>query len=50
LDAYEINVFHNRDRLRVCAKCDFKLMNLNANYNSKLAKMGVNLVDLTSEL
>jgi hypothetical protein len=36
--------------LRVCAKRGFKLMNLVTDYNFALAKMGVNLVALASEL
>jgi hypothetical protein len=49
-DAYEVDIFHNKGRLRVRAKCGFKLVNLNVDYNFALAKMGVNLVALASEL
>jgi len=44
LDAYKIDILHNEGRLRVCAKCGSKLMNLDANYNYALAKMKMNLV------
>ncbi len=50
LDAYKINIFRNKGKLRICAKNGYKLMNLNAIYNFALAKMGVNLVALISEL
>jgi hypothetical protein len=50
LDAYKINILHNEGRLRVCAKCGFKLVNLDAMYNFALVEMGVNLVVLDSEL
>jgi hypothetical protein len=50
LDAYKVNIFHNGGKLKVCAKCGFKLVNLDVDYNFALAKMGVNLVTLVSEL
>ncbi len=50
LDVYEIDILHNKGRLKVCAKCGFKLMCLNVDYNFALAKMGMNLVALTNEL
>ncbi len=50
LDAYKINILHSRGRLRVYAKCGFKLMNLYAKYNYALEKMGMNLVALAIEL
>jgi hypothetical protein len=50
LDVYEVDILHNGGRLRVCAKCGFKLMNLDAMYNFALVEMGVNLVVLASEL
>ncbi len=34
----------------ICAKVGFRLMNLNVDYNFKLAKMGVNFVALVTEL
>ncbi len=49
-DAYKIDIFHNKSRLEVYAKCGYKLMNLYANYNYALAKMGMNLVALAIEL
>ncbi len=49
MDAYKINVFH-RGELRVHAKCGYKLLNLNVDYNFALVEMGVNLVALVSEL
>jgi hypothetical protein len=50
LDAYEVNILHSRGKLKVRAKNDSKLMNLNENYNFALAEMGVNSVTSTSEL
>jgi len=50
LDAYEVDILHNKGKLKVCAKSGSKLLNLDINYNSTLAKMGVNLVVLASEL
>jgi hypothetical protein len=49
LDAYKINILHNRGKLKVHANNGYKLMNLDVDYNFALAKMG-NLVVLTSEL
>jgi hypothetical protein len=49
LDAYEVNILHSEGWLNVCANNGFKLLNLNANYNSALTKMGLNLVTLASE-
>jgi hypothetical protein len=50
LDAYKVDILHNEGRLKVHAKSGFKLMNLCADYNFALVKMGVNLVTLVSEL
>jgi hypothetical protein len=50
LDAYEVDILHNIGRLQICAKCGFKSVHLDADYNFALAKMGVNLVTLTNEL
>jgi hypothetical protein len=50
LDAYKVNILHNKDKLKVCATGGSKLMNLDVDYNYALASMGVNLVTLTSEL
>jgi len=49
LDAYKINILHNRGKLKVHANNGYKLMNLDVDYNFALAKMG-HLVVLTSEL
>ncbi len=38
---YKIDIFCSGGKLKVCAKCGFKLMNLDVGYNSILAKMGV---------
>jgi hypothetical protein len=46
-----INIFCKRGKLRICAKCGSKLMNLNVDdYNFALTKMGVKLVVLAREL
>jgi hypothetical protein len=50
LDAYEVDIFYSKGRLKFRAKSGYKLVNLNAYFNFALAKMGVNLVALTSEL
>jgi hypothetical protein len=50
LDAYEVDILHNGGRLKVHAKCGSKLVNLDVDYNFALAKMGMNLVALSSEL
>ncbi len=50
LDDYEVDIFRNKSKLKICAKSGFKLMNLDADYNFGLAEMGVNLVTLASEL
>jgi hypothetical protein len=50
LDAYEVDILRSKGKLKIHAKYVFKLMNLNLNYNSTLAKMGMNLVTLASEL
>jgi hypothetical protein len=50
LDVYEIDILHNEGRLKVHAKSGSKLMNLYVDNNFALAKMGVNLVALASEL
>jgi hypothetical protein len=50
LDAYEVDIFRNKGKLKIHAKYGFKLMNLDLYYNSTLAKMEVNLVTLASEL
>jgi hypothetical protein len=49
LDAYEVTILCNGHKLKFCAKCGSKLMNLDVN-NFTLVEMGVNLVVLASEL
>ncbi len=50
MDVYKVDILCSGARLRVCAKCGFKLVNLNADYNFALAEMGVNLIALVNEL
>jgi hypothetical protein len=50
LDAYKVNIFHNKSKVRKCAKVGFKLMNLNVKYKSTLVGVGINLVALVNEL
>jgi hypothetical protein len=50
LDAYKINIFYNRSKLKVYAKISSKLVDLDVEYNFTLAKMGVKLVALANEL
>jgi len=50
LDAYKVDIFHSRSKLKVCAKIGFKLMNLDAKYSYVLVEVGVNLVALVNEL
>jgi hypothetical protein len=50
LDAYEVDILCSKSKLKVHAKCGFKLVNLNSDYNSTLAKMGVNFITLVNEL
>jgi hypothetical protein len=50
LDAYKVNIICKGGKLKVHAKSGSKLMNLDADFSFMLAKMGVNLVALTSEL
>jgi hypothetical protein len=50
LNAYKINIFYNRRKLRVYAKISSKLVNLDVEYNFTLGKMRVNLVVLANEL
>jgi hypothetical protein len=50
LDAYEVDILRSKDKLKVCTKSGFKLMNLNVDYNYALVFMGMNLVVLASEL
>jgi hypothetical protein len=48
LDAYKINILCNENKLKVHATIGFKLVNLDAEYNSTLAKVRVNLVALVN--
>jgi hypothetical protein len=50
LDAYEIDIFRNRNKVRIYAKVGFKLVNLDVNYSFMLAKVRINLVVLTKKL
>lgn len=50
LDVYEINIFYNGNKVRVCAKVGFKLMNLDVEYNFMLVEVRINLVVLAKEL
>jgi len=50
LEAYEINIVCSRDKVKTYAKVGFKLVNLDANYNSMLAKVRINLVALAKKL
>jgi hypothetical protein len=49
LDAYKVDIFYIKSKLKVHAKIGFKLMNLNENYNPMLTKVKINLVVLASE-
>jgi hypothetical protein len=50
LDAYEIDIVRSRDKVKTYAKVGFKLVNLDANRNSMLAKVRINLVALAKTL
>jgi hypothetical protein len=50
LDAYKINILHNGNKVKVCAKVSFKLVKLKMNYSFALAKVKINLASLTKEL
>ncbi len=50
MDAYEINIVCSRDKVKTYAKVGFKLVNLDANCNSMLAKVRINLVALAKKL
>jgi hypothetical protein len=50
LNAYKVDIFYNGSKVKVHSKVGFKLMNLDANYNYVLAKIGINLVVLVKEL
>jgi len=49
LDAYKINIFHNKSKLKIRAKIGFTLVNLNIDYNYALAEVGITLVVLVSK-
>ncbi len=50
LDAYKVDILYNKSKLGICAKVGFRLVNLNVDFNSTLAEVGVNFVALVSEL
>jgi hypothetical protein len=50
LDAYKLDILCNENKLKVCGKVGSKLVNLDAEYNSMLAKVAINLVALANEL
>ncbi len=49
LDVYKVDIFHKGSKIKVHAKVDFKLINLNVQYNSALVEVGINLVALANE-
>jgi hypothetical protein len=48
--AYKVNILCIGSKVTICAKVDFMLVNLNAEYNFVLKKVGINLVALANEL
>ncbi len=50
MDAYKIDILHSGNKLKICAKVSFKLINLDVNYNYTLVKSEVNLVVLVNDL
>ncbi len=50
MNAYKVDILCSGGKLKIHAKCGSKLMNLDADYNSILVKMGMILVILTSDL
>jgi hypothetical protein len=50
LDVYEVDIFHNRSKVRIHAKIGFKLKNLDVEYNYALVKVALNLVTFAKEL
>jgi hypothetical protein len=48
--AYKVNCLRIGRKVRICAKIDFMLVNLNVEYNFVLRKVGINLVVLANEL
>ncbi len=50
LDAYEIDIFHSRNKVKIYAKIGFKLMNLDVNYSFMLAEVRINLVSFVKKL
>jgi len=50
LDVYEVDIFHNRSKVRVHVKIGFKLKNLDVEYNYALVKVAGNLVTFAKEL
>jgi hypothetical protein len=43
-NVYEVEIFHNRSKLKISAKVGSKLLNLNEDYNFALIEIGINLV------
>ncbi len=50
MDTYKIDILYNENKLGICAKVGFKLVNLNVDYNFALVEMGINFVALVNEL
>jgi len=50
LDAYEVNIFCNRNKVKIRTKVGSKLVNLDGDYNFMLANIKINLVVLVKEL
>jgi len=50
LDAYEVNIFCNQNKVKICTKVGSKLVNLDGDYNFMLANIKINLVVLVKEL
>jgi hypothetical protein len=48
--AYKVNCLRIGRKVRICAKIDFMLVNLNVEYNFVLRKVGINLAVLVNEL
>ncbi len=50
MDAYKVNILCSGSKVKICAKVNFMLVNLNVEYNFVLMKVGFNLVVLANEL
>ncbi len=44
LDAYEINILSNKNKVKICTKVGSKLVNLDGDNKSMLVKVKINLV------